>query len=104
MEDLKNIVIYTIVEYWWLILLAWFAGSLLKQWQRTSKDVNDLYKYSNIQDVIKEFGTPDNISKYGAYTKYTFKRSTNGWGHNKYIVDIFTLEKGKLIKHEHFQE
>ena len=101
---MENIVFYTIVEYWWLFLIAWFLGSLLKSWQRTSKIVHDLHKYNSIQDVIKEFGAPDSISKYDTYTKYIFKRSTNGCGHNKYIVDIFTLEKGKLIKHEHFQE
>ena len=104
MDDLKNIVIYTIVEYWWLILVAWILGSMIKACQRISKDVHDLDKYNSIQDVIQEYGTPDNIEKYGEYTKYTFKRSTNGWGHNKYIVDIFTLEKNKLVKHEHFQE
>lgn len=104
MEEVKGAVIYTIFEYWWLFLLAWFVGELIKSWQKTSKIINDLDDYKNIQDVIDKYGTPDDISKYEDYTKYTFKRSTNGWGHNKYTVDIFTLQKDKLIKHERFQE
>lgn len=90
----------------WIMLfgISSIIGAGIKEYQKTSKIVNDLHRYANINEVISRYGTPDNIENYGDYTKYTFKRSTNGWGWFKYQVDIFTMQKGKIIKHENFYE
>ena len=90
----------------WILLLGVSAiiGAVIKEYQKTSKIVNDLHRYANINEVISRYGTPDDIQNYGDYTKYTFKKSTNGWGKFKYQVDIFTMQKGKIIKHENYHE
>lgn len=90
----------------WIMLLgiSSIIGAGIKEYQKMSKTVNDLHRYANINEVISRYGTPYDIQNYGDYTKYTFKRSTNGWGWFKYQVDIFTMQKGKIIKHENFYE
>ena len=90
----------------WIMLLGISAivGACIKEYQKTSKIINDLHRYANINEVISRYGTPDDIQNYGDYTKYIFKRSTNSWGWFKYQVDIFTMQKGKIIKHENFYE
>lgn len=93
-----------ILSYMVLFGLAAFASVMIKEYQKMSKDIKDLHRYKNIQAVIDKFGTPDNIQNYGDYTKYTFKKSTDGWGWFKYQTDVFTLQNGKLIKHENYYE
>jgi hypothetical protein len=87
-----------------LFLICAFFALLLRQWQRISRNVDDLHKYRDIQDVIDKYGAPDDVKDYGEYKKYTFKKSTNGWSHNKYRVNVFTLHNDRIIKHEYFQE
>ena len=87
-----------------MFAIASFVGTLLKEYEKTSKNINDLKKYNTIEDVIKKYGVPDDIQEFGEYKKYIFKKSTNGWGHNKYKVDIFTLQNGYFVKHESFYE
>lgn len=85
------------------IFCAWF----LKEYEKMSKNVKDLHKYGSIDDIFRKFGVPDNVHQYGSnneFVRYTFKKSTNGWGHNKYIVDVFTTHNGQLVKHENFHE
>lgn len=87
-----------------LLIIASIVGTLIKSYQKTSKVVKDLHRYKSINEVISRYGTPDDIQKYGDYTKYTFKKTTNGWGWCKYQTDIFTMQKGKIIKHENYYE
>lgn len=94
----------TIIDYLVLFGIASFVGMVIKDFQKQSKDIKDLHRYANIKAVINKFGTPDDIHNYGDYTKYVFKKSTEGWGHCKYQVDIFTVKKNKLIKHENYYE
>lgn len=94
----------TIGEWIILLIIASIGGALMKAYQKQSRNKNDLHKYKDIDDVIKKFGPPDDVKKFDDYTKYTFKKSTNGWSHQRHKVHIFTLQKGKLIKHETFQE
>ena len=77
---------------------------MIKEYQKTSKEIKDINRYKNINEIMARFGTPDDIHKYDDYTKYTFKKSTNGWGWFKYQVDIFTMQKNKIIKHENYHE
>lgn len=93
-----------LISYIILFGIAAFVGVMLKEYQKMSKDIKDINRYRNINEVINKFGTPDDIHQYGEYTKYTFKKSTNGWGHCKYQVDVFTLQNDKLIKHENYYE
>lgn len=90
----------------WIVLfgISAFLGLVLKEYQRQSKNVKDLHRYRSIEEVIARFGTPDDIREFGEYTKYVFKKSTNGWGWHKYQTDIFTTQRGKLVKHENFYE
>ena len=94
----------TVIDYMIMFAVASFVGKLLKEYEKTSKNINDLKKYRTIDKVIKKYGVPDNIEQFAEYKKYTFKKSTNGWGHNKYKVDIFTLQNDQLVKHERFYE
>ncbi len=91
-------------DYAILLAASFVIGLFIKQYEHMSKDINDLDTYQNIDDIIKRFGTPYNIEEFDEYKKYTFKKSTNGWGAHKYTVDIFTLQNGKIIKHENFCE
>ena len=93
-----------IMDYVILFAVASFVGAFIKEYQKQSKDIKDLHRYANINAVIDKFGTPDDIKKFGNYTKYIFKKSTNGWGHCKYQVDVFTLQNDNLIKHENYYE
>lgn len=54
--------------------------------------------------MIKKYGVPDDIEQFDEYTTYTFKKSTNGWGHNKYKVDVFIVYNNQLVKHSSFYE
>lgn len=87
----------------WIMLLGISAivGACIKEYQKTSKIINDLHRYANINEVISRYGTPDDIQNYGDYTKYIFKRSTNGWGWFKYQVDKHHLlhEKAGYYKY-----
>lgn len=94
----------TIIDYVIMFAVASFVGTFLKEYEKTSKNINDLKKYRSIDDILKKYGVPDNVEQFDEYKKYTFKKSTNGWGQNKYKVDIFTLQNNQLIKHESFYE
>lgn len=98
-EEEMNLISYII-----LFGIAAFVGAMLKEYQKMSKDIKDINRYKNIDEVINKFGTPDDIHQYGEYTKYTFKKSTNGWGWFKYQTDVFTTQKDKIIKHENYYE
>ena len=90
----------------WIIIFIFVAviGTGIKEYQKMSKNINDLHRYADIDEVITRYGTPDDIKKFENYTKYIFKKSTKGWGHFKYQVDIFTTQNDKIIKHENFYE
>ncbi len=90
--------------YMVLLGIFWLAGYIVKEYQKISKDIKDLDKYKDINDVINKYGVPSDVQEYDEYKKYIFKKSTNGWARHKYKVDIFTLQKGKLIKHENYHE
>lgn len=94
----------TIANYIVLFGIAAFLSVMIKEYQKTSKEIKDINRYKNINEIMARFGTPDDIHKYDDYTKYTFKKSTNGWGWFKYQLDIFTMQKNKIIKHENYHE
>lgn len=93
----------TVIDYMIMFAVASFVGKLLKEYEKTSKNINDLKKYRTIEKVIKKYGVPDNIEQFAEYKKYTFKKSTRLFN-LKYKVDIFTLQNDQLVKHERFYE
>lgn len=89
----------TLTQLFWLIVISSIIGGLLKLYQQQLKDVKDLDKYKNVDDVIQKFGTPDSITEFDGYKKYTFKKSTH-WTRNRYLVHTFTFKDGKLVQHQ----
>lgn len=94
----------TLNDYIIMYAIVLFVGALIYKYERTPKNINDLKKYRSIDDVIKKYGVPDDIEQFDEYTTYTFKKSTNGWGHNKYKVDVFIVYNNQLVKHSSFYE